>query len=206
MPTADSAELLEELWEILAPEFGSSEEDEDDAESLIRHGYDRSAAERQEDCDRVRTILCEGSISPAVRSRSGASLLCLALQYDHRHAAQMLKVVCEAGADVNAPLHQPGEEWPLDCELWLELEGPFATVNEQKRAYLIARGARQSPGALAAAAAEEASAAAASNAKADARAAADEALERRPREAREEWHAARVPTWDAAASRLTMSW
>lgn len=186
---------MEELWEILDTEGDSSVEDSD-AEAFPQHGYERSKEERQADCDRIRTILLEDGISPNVRSPHGASLLCLALQYDHRHAIEMIKVVVEAGADVNAPMYESSNEWPLDCELWLELEGPFASVNRQKRAYLVAHGARQSPGALASAAAEEEIAAAAAKAKADAQAAADAALDRRLAEARHDWNVGRVPTWD----------
>lgn len=186
---------MEELWEILVAE-GDSSVDDSDAEAFAQHGYERSTDERHEDCDRVRAILSEDGISPNIRSPHGASLLCLALQYDHRHAAEMIKVVVEAGADVNAPMYESSDEWPLDCELWLELEGPFASVNRQKRAYLVAHGARQSPGALASAAADEEIAAAVAKAKADARTAADAALDRRLAEARQEWNAGRVPTWD----------
>lgn len=113
----------------------------------------------------------------------------------------MIRVVVDAGADVNAPTHEfdsdSARQFPLDCELWLELDGPYRDVNRRKRDYLVAHGARHSAAAEAAAAAAAAAAAVTASAKAAAQAAADAALEQRLLEARREADAARVPTWDA---------
>ena len=84
----------------------------------------------------------------------------------------------------------------LDCELWLELEGPFAAVNAAKRDYLIAHGATKSARGRAAETAAATKAAEVEAAKAAELAARDAALEQRLDESRREWIASRVPSWD----------
>ena len=148
-------------------------------------------------CECVRALLLDGIVTPDARDKRGASLLYHALVYDHRHVHEMIQVVVEAGADVNAATHTASEEWPLDCELWLEQDGPYATVNQSKRDYLVRNGARHSPAVAARAAVDAADAAEAAAAKQAARATADAALDQRLRDMRTEWQAQRVPTWDA---------
>ena len=185
------AEMLDELWITLTgmdPD-ACSDDDDDSGEP----GYEKDAAERRSDCERVRAILSEGRVDANLRGRHGATLLYYAMQYDHRHELEMIRVVVECGADVNTQTHEAGGELPLDSA-WLEDEGPHAALNEQKRRFLVARGARHGAAKLAALAAEAADAAA----NAAAREAADVALDRRLADARDQWHVSRVPTWDDA--------
>lgn len=122
-----------------------------------------------------------------------------ALEYDHRHAEEMIKIIVEAGCNVNAPAHNTSEALPLDCELWLELDGPYAQVNRRKREYLIAHGALHSPAVAARAVIDAADAANAAASKEASLAAADAALDQRLMDARREWQAERLPlmpTWD----------
>ena len=105
-----------------------------------------------------------------------------------------LALCVECGANVNQETHSVGGQLPLDSE-WLETDGPHAVLNEQKRAFLIAHGAKHGAAALAAMQAEAAEAAA----KAAAADAAEAALDERLREARQQWQAERVPTWDDEA-------
>ena len=187
------AELLDDLWFIVT---GVSDGDDCGPEP----GYEKSADQRRDDCDSVRELLCSG-IDPNVRDKYGAHLLYLALEYDHRHDAEMVRVVVEAGADVNAVAHSDASDhWVLDSELWLETEGPHAVVNARKRAYLISRGARHSPAAATAAAdaaAEAAAEAAAAERARDAAAKeAEAALERRLEEARRLPPEPSVPSWE----------
>ena len=155
-------------------------------------GYERDAVQRREDCARVRDLLADG-LSPDARGKHGESLLYRALEYDHRHAEEMIRVVVEAGCDVNAPTHDSSDELPLDCELWLELDGPFAQANRRKRDYLISHGARHSTAVAARMARDEADAANAAAVK-------EAALDQRLIDARREWQAERsmplMPTWD----------
>jgi len=184
-------EDLSELWFAIT---GSSNSDSDDCDHA-EPGYERTRAQREDDCKRVRIILAE-SDSDAVNTRRGPhgeTLLCAALQYDHRHAAQMIKVVVEAGADLNMETHLVGGEYPLDTE-WLEIddESPHAAVNRSKREYLVAHGARHGPAAMARAA----EAAAVAEAR-EAQAAANEAaLDERLSDARRADQMASVPCWD----------
>ena len=175
------------------------EEEDDDSETEGNPGYERDAEERRSDCDCIRTLLRDCVISPDVRDKRGASLLYHALVYDHRHAHEMVAVVVEAGADVNAPTHAAGEERPLDCELWLERDGPFASVNQRKYDYLVRHGARHSVGAASRMASEAAEAAESAADKEAARVAADAALDQRLLDLRREGEAEeerRVPAWD----------
>ena len=188
----------DELWSILVGSEPCSDDDggvDDDDDWEGDKGYDRDAATRRDDCDRVHSILASG-ISADVRSRHGASLLYHALEYDHRHAPEMIKIVVENGADVNMPTHVGGSELPLDCELWLEQEGPFAAVNAQKHSYLVSHGARHSSVFAANLARANELAAEAASAKAAELAAADAALDQRLREVREAELCSRVPVWD----------
>ena len=184
----DEADLWQALGSCLHDDGGDGSDD-DEGEP----GYERSDLQRQADCERVREILADGVVSPEVQHpRDATSLLYQALRYDHRHPPEMLKVVVEAGCDVNAPTHASSDELALDCELWLELEGPFAEMNRCKRAYLIAHGARHGPTA-ATRLAHEAAQAAAREASA---AQAESVLEQRLLDARRDWQASRVPMWD----------
>ena len=149
MSQDDSAQLLEELWStIFSADTDCSEDEEiqfDHSFGSGEHGYERDAQQRRADCHRVKTILQQPNVSPDLRCRHGMSLLYHSLVYDHRHGPEMLKVVLDAGAGVNEPTHLGLSELPLDCELWLELEGPFAHWNRAKQALLIANGAEHSP-------------------------------------------------------------
>ena len=183
------AELLDELWFIVTG-IGDGED------CVPEPGYEKSADQRRDDCESVRALLCS-SIDPNVRDQDGAHLLYLALEYDHRHDAEMVRVVVEAGADVNAETHTDARgHWVLDSELWLETEGPHAVANARKRAYLISRGARHSPAAAAAAAEAAAEAAAAERARGAAAKEAEAALERRLEEARRLPPEPSVPSWE----------
>ena len=193
-----SGTACDELFDIL----GASSDCVDDGDDVAEHGYEREPQQRRAEIRRVRELLSGGAVSPHIR-RHGASLVYHALIYDHRHPPEMLRVVVEAGADVNAPIlltsssdAERDDERPLDCELWLELEGPYAAVNAQKRDYLIAHGATRSAHGLAVEAEQAARAADAAVARAAELAARDAALERRLDESRREWMASRVPSWD----------
>lgn len=192
-------DAVAELWFTLTgvdEECCSDEDDDGDGGRTGEPGYEKDAAQRQADCRRVHDLLV-GGISPNLRSRHrGASLLWHALEYDHRHGVQMIKVVVECGADVNLQTHAHSEELPLDCELWLEGDGPYAVANAQKRAYLVAYGARHSIARSAQAAADAADAADAAADEVAKRQAADAMLDRRLTEARNQWLGSRVPTWD----------
>jgi hypothetical protein len=181
------------LWATLT---GLEDDDSDDAEG--NPGYERDLEQRRRDCETVRRLLCNGDVSADERDNHGASLLYHALEYDHRHPPEMVRIVVEAGADVNAPTHSSScNEWPLDCELWLELDGPFAEVNRRKRDYLVHHGASHSPAVAARIAVEAAEADEAARARQAANEAADAALEKRLREARSQRQAESVPTWES---------
>ena len=96
-------ERARELWYVFT---GSDESDESDDGTYGdsppgggSHGYEKDAEQRGEDCERVRALLEEDGLSPNIRCRHGASLLYHALQYDHRHPPQMLKVVIKVKGD-----------------------------------------------------------------------------------------------------------
>ena len=182
----------DDLWFIL-----TGVEDDGDSDDEGNPGYERDAEQRREDCDRVREMLDAGMVSADARHPvHGSSLLYHALRYDHRNVHEMIAVVVTAGCDVNLPTHETGDELPLDCELWLETDGPFASVNQRKRDFLISHGARHSDAAAARRRQDAADAAEAAAAKEAALAEADAALEQRLLDARRAWHAERVPTWD----------
>ena len=103
----------------------------------------------------------------------------------------MLRVVVEAGADVNMPTHIVGGLLPLDTE-WLEVDedNPHVEVNRAKREYLISHGARQSDSEA------EGCARAEAQAKAARIRAEEVALEQRLADTRHATAKAEVPSWD----------
>jgi hypothetical protein len=213
-PLSPSKAAINEIFNILRMDDDLSDDDDDDrAESGDGdYGYNRSTQQRRDEVERVRVLLSSGVVSPNMRSRHhSTSLLYHALIYDHRHPPEMIRAIVEAGADVNAPIHLVEEEElapsavhygasagerPLDCELWLELDGPYVAVNREKRNFLITHGATRSPQGIAAAAAETALAASAAATRAAEAAAREMALDHRLEQARHEWTTGRVPMWE----------
>ena len=94
-----SGTACDELFDIL----GTSSDCVDDGDDVAEHGYEREPQQRRAEIRRVRELLSGGAVSPHIRRR-GASLVYHALIADHRHPPEMLRVVVEAGADVNAPI------------------------------------------------------------------------------------------------------
>lgn len=196
---ADGDDALANLWLTITGAVPYSSDASGDDDDKAQQGYDKSPRQRKADCTKVRMLLKSDGISANVRDRSGASLLYHALQYDHRRMAEMLRVVVEAGADVNMPTHIVGGLLPLDTE-WLEVDedNPHVEVNRAKREYLISHGARQSDSEA------EGRARAEAEAKAARIRAEEAALEQRLADARHATAMAEVPSWDTPdAAELT---
>ena len=187
---ADGDDALANLWLTIAGAVPHSSDASGDDDDKAQQGYDKSPRQRKADCSKV-SMLLKSDFSANIRDRSGASLLYHALQYDHRHMAEMLRVVVEAGADVNMPTHIVGGLLPLDTE-WLEVDedNPHVEVNRAKREYLISHGARQSDSEA------EGCARAEAQAKAARIRAEEVALEQRLADARHAPAKAEVPSWD----------
>ena len=134
----ESQELIAELFRII------SGEDEvcgvDDTVLDRDPGHEKTASQRQNDCERVAVILGLGAegVNASLRWVYGETLVHLALEYDHRHAPEMLLTVLKAGADPNSPNAMDGER-PLESP-WLEHEEDSHV--SQKRACLCRFGAR----------------------------------------------------------------
>lgn len=143
---SDEAQMLvSELFAIVTGDDDDAMETECDDHTIIEHspGYEKSAAQRSVDCERVAAILASGveGVHANLTWTYGETLLWMALEYDHRHPAQMLKVLLHAGADPNAPNAIDGQR-PLQSP-WL---GEAAEEEEDehvpgKRALLIQAGA-----------------------------------------------------------------
>ena len=105
-----AAELASELFFLLAAAATSDDESdgaepghepghEPEHEPGHEPGYERTAEQRREDCELVREILGRGvaGVHANLRHSGGTSMLALAIEYDHRHPAEMIRVVVEAG-------------------------------------------------------------------------------------------------------------
>ena len=143
MMDAQAQMLIRELFAIITGEDDMAD-DGDDAEgtvNLINPGYDKTDDQRQIDCERVAAILASGveGVHANLTWTYGETLLWMALEYDHRHSAQMLKVLLHAGADPNAPNAIDGQR-PLQSPWLGEAEEEDEHV-PGKRALLIQAGA-----------------------------------------------------------------
>jgi ankyrin repeat protein len=138
----ESHAYIRELFDIVA---GEDDTVGDDTFVENSPGYERSADQRRADCLRVQAILASGA--PGVHANLtwtyGQTLLWLAAEYDHRHDAEMIRALIEAGADANAPNAVDGlrplqSPWLDDCEM----EGDHLALlcNGRKREYLLQQG------------------------------------------------------------------
>ena len=89
---------------------------------MSRKDFGDDPETRREECERVRDILKAGAVSPNARSRHGASLLYHALQYDHRHAPEMIEVfvhgkpvMVEKGSTMLQACEEAGHTVPRFC-------------------------------------------------------------------------------------------
>ena len=137
--------LIRELFAIITGEDDMAD-DCDDAEktvNLINPGYEKTDDQRRLDCERVTEILSSGvdGISANLTWTYGETLLWMAIEYDHRHPAQMTDVVLRAGADANAPNAVDGLR-PIQSP-WLSSQTVARedAFNAEKRALLISAGA-----------------------------------------------------------------
>ena len=145
MMDAQAQMLIRELFAIITGEDDMAD-DGDDAEgtvNLINPGYDKTDDQRRIDCERVAAILSSGveGVSANLTWTYGETLLWMAIEYDHRHPAQMINVVLRAGADANAPNAVDGLR-PIQSP-WLSSQAVARedAFNAEKRALLISAGA-----------------------------------------------------------------
>ena len=145
MMDAQTQMLIRELFAIITGEDDMTDNG-DDAENtvnLINPGYEKTDDQRRLDCERVAVILSSGvdGVSANLTWSYGETLLWMAIEYDHRHPAQMTEVVLRAGADANAPNAVDGLR-PIQSP-WLSSQTVARedAFNAEKRALLISAGA-----------------------------------------------------------------